>query len=98
MSDTKDPHFDGETYDPEKDHSRLTQQLAKVRDLMLDGKWRTLAQIAEEVGAPEASVSARLRDLRKSKFGNFKVGRQRVPGDKKGLHVYRVSYWEDDIP
>ena len=87
MTDTM-PHFDGDTYDPEQDHVRLSGQMLKVRNLMADGQWRTLAHIASEVGAPEASVSARLRDLRKPKFGGYAVERARMGS---GLHYYRVA-------
>jgi hypothetical protein len=79
--------FDGATFDPELDGPRLTTQLARVLDLMLDGRARTLRHIADTIGASEASVSARLRDLRKSRFGAYVVERKRVAG---GLHTYRI--------
>lgn len=82
--------FDGSTYDPARDRARLQRQLARVREIMRDGQWRTLAELAAETGAPEASVSARLRDLRKQKFGALFVERRRVPGEN-GLHTYRVT-------
>jgi hypothetical protein len=82
------PHFDGKTYEPELDHARLGNQLAAVRDLMADGKHRTLADISKATGFPEASVSARLRDLRKLKFGGLNVQRDRIG---EGLFVYWVS-------
>lgn len=79
--------FDGATYVASLDQSRLSNQLTRVVSLMADGEWRTLGAIADLVDAPEASVSARLRDLRKPKFGGWRVERSRV-GD--GLHVYRL--------
>jgi hypothetical protein len=82
--------FDGTTYDPPQDRERLTAQLAQVRALMADGRWRTLAAIAMRTGAPEASVSARLRDLRKPRFGGYRVDRRRVT-DGHGLHEYRLG-------
>ncbi len=39
-------------------------QIEKVELAMRDGEFRTLAEIAAITGAPEASVSARIRDLR----------------------------------
>jgi hypothetical protein len=83
----EEPGFDGETIEPEQDHERLKGQLKKVRDVMIDSQWRTLSEIAESVGAPEGAVSARLRDLRKEKFGGYEVNRQRVDG---GLYRYQV--------
>lgn len=81
--------FKGETYDPDQDHGRLKAQLGRVRWLMLDGEWRTLRHIAEATGHPEASVSARLRDLRRIEHGAWTVERRRVPNGN-GLHEYRL--------
>jgi len=44
---------------------------------MRDGEWRTLGEISEATGHPEASVSARLRDFRKPRFGGHTVNRRR---------------------
>ena len=82
--------FDGHTFDPTVDAERLTVQLGRVRTLMQDGAWRTLAEISRLVESPEASVSARLRDLRKERFGGWLVERRRRQ-DGKGLHEYRAS-------
>jgi hypothetical protein len=73
-----DPHFDGETIVPERDDSRLARQLTAVRAFMSDHGWHTLAEIALNVDAPEASVSARLRDLRKPRFGGLDIQRRYV--------------------
>lgn len=54
----------GKTYDPAKDGQRLGKQLAAVLALMRDGQWRTLRQISDATGYPEASVSARLREIK----------------------------------
>lgn len=79
--------FDGSTYSPQRDHTRLKGQLAKVFDLMGDGEWRTLRQIQNIVGGSEAAVSARLRDLRKPKYGANEVLRENVG---VGLFRYRL--------
>lgn len=79
--------FDGATYEPVRDRKRLSKQFERVRDLMLDGQWRTLREIADTLGIPEASASARLRDLRKARFGAFLVERQ---AGENGVHRYRV--------
>jgi hypothetical protein len=55
---------------------------------MLDGQWRTLSQIVLHVGGSEAGVSARLRDLRKQKFGAYTVNGRRRSG---GLWEYQVT-------
>lgn len=83
--------FGGATYDEERDGDRLRKQLGRVRRLMSDGNWRTLDQIAAHTGDPPASVSARLRDFRKGKFGGHTVHRRY---DGAGLWSYRVE-WHD---
>jgi hypothetical protein len=95
----KDASFDGETFDPAKDKARLTRQLGLVFETMMDGRWRTLADISadahalslKETSTPwtvsEASISARLRDLRKPKFGSYVVERKEK---SRGLYQYRL--------
>ena len=77
--------FNGSDYEPDRDHARLSAQHERIRDLMLDGKSRTLKQIAKAANAPEASVSAQLRHLRKERFGGFTV-------DKVNLGNGKYSY------
>jgi hypothetical protein len=79
--------FDGITYDSDQDSQRLGSQLFKVRDLMKDGAWRGLGDIAGKVGGTEAGVSARLRDLRKYRFGQHLVLAKRV---SKGYWEYKL--------
>lgn len=81
-------HFDGATYEAKHDHARLTKQLLKVKEVMDDGQWHTLRDIAERAECPEQSASARLRDLRKAKFGGYVVERHRIDG---GLWAYRLT-------
>lgn len=82
--------FDGSTYDPTHDRDRLRKQLERVFLLMRDGEWRTLLEISAETGDPLQSVSARLRDFRKKKFGKHTVLRRRRGPDKNGLFEYRL--------
>lgn len=81
------PDFDGKTYERAKDHLRLGRQLIAVRNFMADGQWHKLSTIAKYTGYPEASVSARLRDLRKEKFGNYIIERERFDAS---LFLYRL--------
>lgn len=85
------PTFDGVTFEPEHDQARLETQLVRVRKFMITGGWRTLREIAKATGGTEASVSARLRDLRKSKFGAWTVERRPRGERKRGLWEYHVS-------
>lgn len=67
---------------------RLSIQRERIKDLMLDGNWRTLNQISDETGDPSPSVSAQLRHLRKPRFGGFRVDRRYL---ERGLYQYRVT-------
>lgn len=72
---------------------RLGGQTKAVKDVMLDSQWRTLPELAEEihvrlkVRASEAGVSARLRDLRKPRFGSHTVLRRKRIGN---LYEYKL--------
>lgn len=85
--------FDGITYDHARDSARLGDQMTAVFDLMKDGQWRTLQQISIAALAPESSVSARLRDLRKPRFGGYRVARRYVC---KGCFVYQLVLRENE--
>lgn len=82
--------FSGKTFDALWDGERLKGQLERVARVMADGLWRTLEEIEcatlvrfGKVDS-QASISARLRDLR-NKFGCTIDRRRRT----KGLHEYR---------
>ena len=87
MDEQKAFDFDGETYERGRDQVRLNGQQLRVWRVVRDGRWRTLGDISEATGDPEASISARLRDLRKARFGRHTVERRHVGG---GLWEYRV--------
>ena len=82
------PSFGGKTYVPARDGNRLRRQLFAVKGVMADGKPHTLREISALVSAPEASVSARLRDLRKPQFGNHTISRRFI---ERGLFEYRMT-------
>ena len=74
----------GATFDQARDGRRLNAQCQRVYNLMCDGAWRSLSDIAAWTDDPEASVSARLRDLRRH---GFIVERRYV---ERGLWHYRL--------
>jgi hypothetical protein len=80
------PRIDGPDI-TEADQQRLTSHLARVKALMSDSRWRTLREIADTCGCSESGASARLRDLRKPKFGAHDVLRQRITG---GQWIYKL--------
>lgn len=83
-----DQRFDGITYDHARDGVRLTGQLAAVKAIMLDGREHLLGELADLCVCSEASASARLRDLRKIRFGGWTIIRTHI---KNGLFSYRME-------
>lgn len=80
--------FDGTTFDANRDGKRLRKQWERVRDAMADGQWHTLQTIGAAAKIrSDASVSARIRDLRKTRFGGYVIDKEWVAG---GLWVYRL--------
>jgi hypothetical protein len=79
--------FHGKTYDDHRDKDRLKKQSLTVFNLMVDSKWRTLRDIELLTGYPQSSISARLRDFRKTSFGGHAVNREYV---SKGLFKYQL--------
>jgi len=56
------------------DKKRLGGQREQIRIVMVDGAWRSLPDLAAAIFAADSSIpsiSARLRDLRKAKFGSY---------------------------
>lgn len=80
--------FDGETYDAARDGARLGRQLAAVLDMMRDGRWHTLAELSQACEGSEPSVSARIRDIRKAKFGAYAIEREYIAN---GIWRYRLD-------
>jgi hypothetical protein len=83
--------FEGHTYVDAIDGVRLGAQLRTVLFVMSDGAWRTLEEIREVTDYPEASISARLRDIRKPRFARtHTMDSRRRAGSSRGLWEYRV--------
>lgn len=74
----------GSTFDVDRDEGRLQAQYLRVRNLMVDGQWRTLGQISDATKDPQASVSARLRQMRSA---GYVVNRRYV---SRGLWEYQA--------
>jgi hypothetical protein len=86
--------FDGESYDDDRDRKRLARQMSRVRVALSDGQWWTLARLAEVSEASTQSASARVRDLRKVRFGGYTIER-RYAGD--GVFEYRMDLEQDHL-
>ena len=90
--------FDGETYLKERDELRLRSQSWRVFQAMIHGYWRTLAEIQIATGDPQASISARLRDFRKEKFGGYLLERRHRGPASRGIYEYRLSVPDEGAP
>lgn len=79
--------FSGATFDPALDGERLNTQLHRVYDVLRDHAWHTLPELREKCGGSDAALSARIRDLRKPRFGFHTIESRRV---REGLWAYRL--------
>ena len=80
--------FTGADYDHDRDSARLTAQYERIWNLMKDSKWRTLPEIENETGDPQASISAQLRHMRKQRFGGHTVIKEYICD---GLYKYQLT-------
>lgn len=69
----------------------FTLQRKEVFSVMKDGHWRTLMQLDYLLGHKflTTSISARLRDFRKTQYGGYQVER-RAMGDSTRTFEYRL--------
>ena len=84
-----DAHFNGDDYQPARDKERLRGQILRVYSAIKDGRWRTLKQLSETTGDPEASVSAQLRHLPRQQPGA--LGSLSGSGGSTQLQNYRAT-------
>lgn len=90
--------FAGSDYVPEIDDARLQGQILRVYNVMKDGRWRTINEIAAVTGDPPASILAQLGHLRKERFGSFQVDKRPRGDRKRGLWEYRLGGKGEGIP
>lgn len=91
------PNFDGQTFEDKLDGPRLTAQLDRVREYMLAifPAWKSKYEISlalEQLYGekfPTQSIGARLRDLRKRKFGTYIVDKKRRTNGTWEYLVYK---------
>jgi len=82
-------HADGDSYVAALDGARLSKLAVAVRQLVTDRAWRTPGEFEHVLGRRWASISARLRDLRKLPHGGHHVEQRRVGGAESGVFAYR---------
>ena len=87
----RQPKFDGHPFDVVLDADRLGKQLETVKTFMLQQSgWVSLVEIERATSVTTASAGARLRDLRKPRFGSYSVARRRRAGSP-GTFEYKVT-------
>ncbi len=77
---------DGETITAD-DKPRLDGQMLAVFNAMADGEWHAPRELERLTASGWASVGARLRDLRKPRFGGYNVERRSLGN---GFFEYRL--------
>ena len=90
-NDNSRARIDGPEYAPKLDFARMQMQQARIRDAMIDGKWRTLDEIQALTLDPQPSISAQLRHLRKARFGGWTVDSRYRGPRKLEIYEYRLS-------
>lgn len=90
LSIFNNPTFNGSDYVEELDQKRLTGQIKRIYNLMIDGNWRTLKEIENTTSDPQSSISAQLRHLRKPRFGSHILNKRRSGEEKNGLFEYQL--------
>lgn len=66
-----------------------TTQRDDILNLMIDGRWCTLQEIADRTDYPEPSVSAQLRHLRKPTYGGYTVSKRYDKATR--IREYRIE-------
>ena len=79
--------FDGWTYDEAQDQKRLGTLLIRVYNVLKDGQPHTLPELVLKCGGSETGVSAKIRDLRKARFGGHTIEATRKHG---GTWAYKL--------
>jgi hypothetical protein len=76
------------TWDEQRDGARIAKQRDDIWNAIRDGNWYTLSQLEQTTGHPQSSISARLRDFRKARYGSHRIERGYVD---RGLWQYRLA-------
>lgn len=80
------PRFDGAAFDLVLGQDRLSKQLARIFDLMSDGRWRTLQEIADAtaIHTPASRPSSGAFGNRDSAATTFRSGAAILKGEGRG--------------
>lgn len=73
-----------------EDVPRLERQVDRVLAALQSGGWWTIPSLASVARSSHCSASARIRDLRKPKYGSHTIETRRVP-NRPGVVEYRLA-------
>lgn len=65
-----------------KERKKLNKGLQRVLDIMSDGEWWKMDEIAAQADMREGSVGSRIRELREPRHGGYTIERRHV-GDRQ---------------
>lgn len=91
------PRFAGSDYDEKVDGPRLAGQILRIRECMEGAGYLTLYQIELSTGDPQASISAQIRNLRKTANGGHTVDKRRRGKPGAGCWEYRFTKRQLDL-
>ena len=77
-----------------EDFRRMDTQRSRLEWILTNhpGKWWTLRELGHMAVASETGISARLRDMRKDKYGGYDI---QAENTGKGLWRYRIAVEEN---
>ena len=76
----------------------MSTQMERVFNVLKVGGYFTLDEIADQTGDPQQAISARIRDLRKPKYGGHTIERKQFETSGKAW-CYKMTVNEDgEVP
>ena len=73
-------------------NTKPNSRFQSVWRVMADGNWHTLKEISEKSGYSEASVSAQLRDYRKTRYGGHTVDMRSAKVQTHEREIFAKEY------
>ena len=73
-------------------NNKPNSRFQSVWRVMSDGNWHTLKEISEKSGYSEASVSAQLRDYRKTRYGGHTVDMRSAKVQTHEREIFAKEY------
>ncbi len=65
--------FQYSPYVTARDVPRILRGIDRVKNVLADREWHTLAEVSQKSAVPEASASAAMRALRRAEFGSHTI-------------------------